>query len=41
LEQLWAALQPLKPLLQAMAEVIGATLLGAIVLLVAALIPSP
>jgi hypothetical protein len=37
LEQLWAALQPLKPLLQAMAEVIGATLLGAIVLLVAAL----
>ena len=37
LEQLWTALQPLKPFLEALAIVIGATLLGAIVLLVDAL----
>ena len=34
LQKLWTALQPLMPFLQAMAVVIGATLLGAIVLLV-------
>jgi hypothetical protein len=37
LEQLWTALQPLKPFLEALAIVIGATLLGAVVLLVDAL----
>jgi hypothetical protein len=37
LEQLWKALQPLTPYLEAMAEVVGATLLGAIVLLTDAL----
>jgi len=34
LQKLWTALQPLMPFLQAMAIVIGATLLGALVLLV-------
>ena len=34
LQKLWTALQPLMPFLKALAEVIGATLLGALVLLV-------
>lgn len=37
LENLWKALQPLEPYLQAMAVVVGATLLGAVVLLTDAL----